>query len=171
MSQIERERRLLRRALGLRSEQHYFDSAELLRNILYEYYPSHTDTEPFRDFLLTPVVRKTLGKGTSLAESDIGSKVDFLEGEISTLDNRMKRVENTLGIGKEPTKADLIYEAHKKELEREHFGEIVAIDIDLGEIVGIGKTIIEAYKQAKQKSSKGEFSYKRVGYSSVYKLV
>ena len=71
---------------------------------------------------------------------------------------------------REPTKADLIYEKYRKELEREHFGKIVAIDTDLEKIVGIGYTILEAYKLAQKETGKNQFNFKRVGYDWVHEI-
>ena len=65
--------------------------------------------------------------------------------------------------------ADQIYARFKEKLEAEHFGKIVAIDTDLGEIVGIGDDILDVYNKAKEKTSKTRFAFRRVGYPYVYK--
>ena len=70
----------------------------------------------------------------------------------------------------EPTKADLVYERYREELEKEHFGKIVAIDTDSEKIVGIGYNISEAYKLAQKKTGKKQFDFKRVGYSYINRL-
>lgn len=67
----------------------------------------------------------------------------------------------SLSEGKQ--KADQIYARFKGKLEAEHFGKIVAIDTDLGEIVGIGDDIVDAYNTAKEKTSKTKFAFRRVG--------
>ena len=68
------------------------------------------------------------------------------------------------------SKADLIYFKFKDELEKEHFGKIVAIDVDSEKIVGIGNSILEAYSEAKKNTSKKQFSYRRVGFDFVHRL-
>ena len=70
-----------------------------------------------------------------------------------------------------PTKADLVYERFRPRLEREHFGEIVAIDPDLEQVVGVGANLSEAYEQAKKKTGKQQFAFKRVGYSHVERIL
>lgn len=94
-----------------------------------------------------------------------------------TLEERVKRLEDEVRrLKKEPkppirpTKTDLIYEKFREELEKEHFGKIVAIDVDSETIVGIGDTVLEAYHKAREKSPKTKFSYKRIGYTYVYRL-
>lgn len=91
-------------------------------------------------------------------------RVESLEREVLELKERSRKEYS------KPTKADLVYEIHKKELEKEHFGKIVAIDIDSGTVVGIGDSIREAYKDARKKSEKTKFSYKRVGYPFICRL-
>ena len=102
---------------------------------------------------------------------DIEEKVKSLESTCRKHERRIIELERALGTRREITKADLVYMKYKDQLEKDHFGAIVAIDTDLGVIAGIGDTILEAYEQAKEKSVRNKFSYKRVGYGSVYRLV
>lgn len=63
----------------------------------------------------------------------------------------------------ERQKADQVYAKFKKKLEADHFGKIVAIDTNLGEIVGIGGTVLEVYDKVKEKTPKTRFAFRRVG--------
>jgi hypothetical protein len=92
-------------------------------------------------------------------------RVEYLEREIRRLKEKLQEKHS-----KKLTKADLIYEKYKEELEKKYFGKIVAIDVDSGTIVGIGDSILEAYEEARKKSKKRKFSYKKVGYPFVCKL-
>jgi len=96
--------------------------------------------------------------------NELEKRVRRLEKEIEQLKKRMvpQRVF---------TKADIIYEKYRDKLERNYFGKIVAIDTETKRIVGIGNTILEAYEMARKKTSKNKFSFKKVGYPYVYKLV
>jgi len=94
-------------------------------------------------------------------------RIDLLEAEIRELKDKMN--------GKEVQKphltaADIVYEENKMELERKHFGKIVAIDAESGKIVGIGRDMFEAYKNASKKSKKTKFAFRKVGYQSICKL-
>lgn len=71
----------------------------------------------------------------------------------------------------EKQKADQIYAKFKGKLEAEHFGKIVAIDTDLGEIVGIGGTVLDAYDKAKEKTSKTRLAFRRVGYPHYFYIL
>lgn len=93
-----------------------------------------------------------------------------VQGEIRQLKKRVSELESRVGGKMEPTEADYVYRLFKEELEKEHFGKIVAIDTDLKEIVGIGNTVLEAYKIAKEKTGKDQFDFRRVGYKYIYKV-
>jgi hypothetical protein len=90
--------------------------------------------------------------------------------EIRNLRKRVRELERRVGGKREPTKVDFVYELHKEELEENYFGKIVAIDTELGEIVGRGDTILEAYKKAKEKTGKDQFDFRRVGYKYLDKV-
>ncbi|MFH1563164.1 MAG: hypothetical protein ABIF11_07100 [Nitrospirota bacterium] len=61
-------------------------------------------------------------------------------------------------------KANLIYESQiRKKLEREHKGEIVAVEITSGDFF-LGRNEIEAYEKGIEKYPDKTFVYKRVGY-------
>ena len=61
-------------------------------------------------------------------------------------------------------KADQIYQIQLKEkLEKDHRGEIVAIEIASGDFF-LGKNEIDAYEEAVKKYPDKTFVYKRIGY-------
>lgn len=90
--------------------------------------------------------------------------------EIRDLRKRVYELEKRVGGKREPTEADFVYELHKKELEENYFGKIVAIDTELGEIAGKGDTILEAYNEAKERTGKDQFDFKRVGYKYIHRV-
>ena len=95
---------------------------------------------------------------------------ETLEERVKRLEDEVRRLKTERKPSIKPTKADLIYEKFREELEKEHFGKIVAIDVDSETIASIGDTVLEAYHKAKEKSQKTKFSYKRIGYKYVYRL-
>lgn len=65
-------------------------------------------------------------------------------------------------------KADQIYERQLREiLEKDHKGEIVAIEIASGDYF-LGNNEIEAYEKAIQKYPNKTFVYKRIGYQATH---
>ncbi len=65
-------------------------------------------------------------------------------------------------------KANLIYEKRLKEkLEKEHKGEIVAIEINSGDFF-LGNNEISAYEKAIKKHPNKTFVYKRIGYKATH---
>lgn len=74
-------------------------------------------------------------------------------------------LEELVGKKRPLTQADYIYNRFKKELERDHRGKIIAIDIDRGCIAGIGDTVDDTYEQAVKETGKEQFAFKRVGFS------
>ncbi|HEY4675397.1 MAG TPA: hypothetical protein VIH48_05020 [Candidatus Bathyarchaeia archaeon] len=90
--------------------------------------------------------------------------------EIDALKKRVQYLEKRAGGKRKLTKADFVVELNKKELETKYFGKIVAIDADSLEVVGIGDTILEAYNNAKEKTGKDQFDFRRIGYSYVYRV-
>jgi hypothetical protein len=68
------------------------------------------------------------------------------------------------------TKVDYVYNMFKTELEREHFGEFVAIDTESERIVGIGDTVLSAYDQAKKATGKEQYDFKRAGYRHLKRI-
>jgi len=65
-------------------------------------------------------------------------------------------------------KANQLYESNlRKKIERNHKGEIVAIDIDSGDFF-LGKNEIEAYEKGIKKYPDRTFVYKRVGYKATH---
>lgn len=97
-------------------------------------------------------------------------KVNSLEATCRELRNRVQKLETLTNSGMESTKADVVYQLFKDELESKYVGRIVAIDVDSEEIVGIGDSILEAYKEAKKHSSKATFAYRRVGSAYVHRI-
>lgn len=96
-------------------------------------------------------------------ENPLLKRIEKLEKTVEDLKSERKS-------RKLPSKADLIYLKFKEELEREHFGKIVAIDVESENIVGIGDSVLEAYHSAKKNISKNRFSYRRVGFPYVHRL-
>lgn len=90
--------------------------------------------------------------------------------EVLDLKKRVQELEIRVGKRRTPTKANQVYELFKEELEKEHFGEIVAIDTELKQIVGIGDTLLEAYNNAKKRTGKDQFDFQRVGYKYIHKV-
>jgi len=91
-------------------------------------------------------------------------------GEIKDLKRRVGELETRLVEKREPTRVDYVYDLFKEELEKKHFGRIVAIDTDSDKIVGVGDTILEAYDKAKEKTGKDRFDFRRVGYRYIHKV-
>ena len=89
---------------------------------------------------------------------------------IEKLEKEVQELKKEKEIKRFPSKADLIYMEFKDELEKEHWGKIVAIDVESEKIVGVGNSILEAYYEAQKNTSKKQFSYRRVGFSFVHKL-
>lgn len=97
-------------------------------------------------------------------------KVNSLEATCRELRNRVRKLETLTNSRMESSKADVVYQLFKNELENKYVGKIVAIDVDSEKIVGIGDSILEAYKEAKKHSSKATFAYRRVGFSYVHRI-
>ena len=118
----------------------------------------------------TPVIR--IADILSYADLDRFYRVKPFDvsSEIKDLKSRVRELERRVGGRREITKADIVYENFRKELEETQFGKIVAIDTEKGEIVGKGATILEAYKEAKERTGKDQFDFKRVGYKYLYKV-
>jgi len=94
-----------------------------------------------------------------------------IEKRVKNLEKEIQNIKRNLAIIQEqPLESDRIYEKFKEELEKEHYGKIVAIDLESGNVAGIGNTILEAYKEARKKSKKTRFAYRKVGYPFIYKL-
>lgn len=65
-------------------------------------------------------------------------------------------------------RSNQIYESQLKEkLEREHKGEIVAIEITSGDFF-LGRNEVEAYENGIKKYPDKTFVYKRVGYKATH---
>lgn len=90
--------------------------------------------------------------------------------EVLDLKKRVQELEMRVGERRRSTEANRVYELFQKELEKEHFGKIVAIDTELKQIVGIGDTLLEAYNNAKSKTGKDQFDFQRVGYRYIHKV-
>lgn len=82
--------------------------------------------------------------------------------------NSVSLLEGRVGERRKPTEADRVYELFREELEKEYFGKIVAVDTDSKQIVGMGDTLLEAYNNAKEKTGKDQFDFKRVGYKYIH---
>ena len=67
---------------------------------------------------------------------------------------------NTKEIGRKGRK---IFEAISEQLEKEHFGKAIVIDVETGDYF-IGKTGIEATKKAREKYPNKVFFLGKIGY-------
>jgi hypothetical protein len=56
-----------------------------------------------------------------------------------------------------------IFEQHREELEKIHYGEFVVMDTDTEEIVCFGVSEIEALGEAMQRNNKKPYIIKRIG--------
>ena len=99
-------------------------------------------------------------------EKEIG-RIDFLEKQLCNL---REKIEDKKKLKKKKTIADIIYDKNRAELESKHFGKIVAMESDSGKIVGLGNNMVEAYKNAREKSTKTAFVFKKIGHESVISL-
>lgn len=63
-----------------------------------------------------------------------------------------------------------IYAAIKDELEKEHKGEIIAINVDTGDYF-LGKSVIEAGDKGREKYPEAIFYFARIGYRAVHRFV
>ncbi|MDI6791470.1 MAG: hypothetical protein QME81_01190 [bacterium] len=63
-----------------------------------------------------------------------------------------------------------IYAGIKDRLEKEHKGELIAINVDTGEYF-LGKSVIEAAGKGKEKYPDAVFYVARVGYRAVYRFL
>jgi len=93
-----------------------------------------------------------------------------LEKRVRCLEREIERLKTKREVEALPSKADVVYLMFKEELEKEHYGEIVAIDVESEKIVGLGSSILEAYRKAKEKTGKKRFSYRRIGFPFVHRI-
>lgn len=93
-----------------------------------------------------------------------------IEGRVERLEKEVSEIRLLLKPRQRVAKADVIYDKFRKALEKDCFGKIVAIDIDSEKIVGHGNTVLEAFRDAESKTGKKRFSYRKVGYTYVYRL-
>jgi hypothetical protein len=99
--------------------------------------------------------------------SGLTDDVERLRRDAEQLKRENRRLKRYAPKKRKRTEADRIYDRLKAELEKEHYGEIIAIDTELGRVVGIGDTLSEAYEKAKKATRKKQFAFKRVGYSYI----
>jgi hypothetical protein len=104
-------------------------------------------------------------RGEVLEDIPLKNKVESLESTCKELQRKVHELEKKQGILREITKSEIIYEKYKNDLEKKYFGKIVAIDNSSEKIVGLGDNILEAYRDAKKKSTKNTFSFIRVGFT------
>lgn len=64
-------------------------------------------------------------------------------------------------------KGEEIYSRFRKELEKDHMGEIAAIDLRAEKVVAVEKDIPRAFEAALRNSEEKVFYIKRVGHSSL----
>lgn len=87
----------------------------------------------------------------------------IIEGGIIIVDKVLVSDRDLVPKGKE------IYAGIKDGLEKEHKGEIVAINVDTGDYF-LGRSAIEAGDKGRQKYPEAVFYFARVGYRAVYKF-
>lgn len=92
--------------------------------------------------------------------------IEKLLKHLNGLTERIERLEGTpnpndSALGKE---GDDIFEVHRQELEANHMGKVVAIDLKSRTIAGIGNDIDEAYENALNACpEQNQFHFRRVG--------
>ena len=64
---------------------------------------------------------------------------------------------------------DRLYEKHRKPLEKDHLGELIAIGPDGQVVFGQGKSSGEFLREAATLFGKGNFAFRRVGHDAVWK--
>ncbi|MBI4232317.1 hypothetical protein HY605_03735 [Candidatus Peregrinibacteria bacterium] len=62
--------------------------------------------------------------------------------------------------------ADKIYKQIRHNLEKQHKGKIIAIEVNSGEYF-IGDTVLEAYNNGKAKHPDSHFVFKRIGFPAL----
>jgi len=77
---------------------------------------------------------------------------------------KLKQLPDIHGIS---VKGQKILEGVSKKLEREHFGQVIVIEIESGDYF-IGETPIEATKKAKDKYPDQIFFQGKIGYKTCY---
>jgi len=124
----------------------------------------------FSQFLSQVVYRKV--REEMKEKMELESEIRRLRSYTHRLSTRIRLLEETIGKGRiiqvekaRTSISKIIYEESKEELEKTHFGKIVAIDNETKKIVGFGKNILEAYYDAENKTGKKKFSFIRVGYT------
>jgi hypothetical protein len=60
-------------------------------------------------------------------------------------------------------KGEEVYEKSKQKLEKTHLGKIVAIEIESGDVAGIGSNLDEAYEQALKRYPSKKFYFRKIG--------
>jgi hypothetical protein len=92
---------------------------------------------------------------------ELNDRIDILEAALEP-----KKVKKFIPHNK----GDDIYDMYKEQLEKDHMDEIVAIDIEDKKIVGYGRTVRQAYDDARIKSKNEQFYFKRVGKPYIRRL-
>ena len=90
--------------------------------------------------------------------------------ELISLKKRVQELEKRVGGKRKLTGVDFAIESNREELEKKYFGKIVAVGTDSLEVVGVGDTILEAYNNAKEKTGKDKFDFRRIGYKYIYRV-
>jgi hypothetical protein len=109
----------------------------------------------------------------SISSHMIEIREPTVEERLQTLEKEVQKLkhEDIKNVTMEKiNKVNIVYERFREQLEQNDFGKIVAIDLDSEKIVGIGNSVMEAYKDALRNSERHSFSYKRVGSPYLYRL-
>jgi hypothetical protein len=126
--------------------------------------------DPSLDFMLFDYLRGFLESKRMLAKKSY-SREAILEKRVQALERKVQVLERLSSPpAHKPTLADKVYKKYREELEDKYLGKIVAIDSKSEEIVGIGNSVLEAYKEAIKKSEEKRFSFRRVGCKYVHRI-
>lgn len=102
----------------------------------------------------------------------VGPEVEILRQEVDSLKATVAELQaSSKSKPKPPSVGEDIYNLHKSKLEKEHRGQVVAIDISSKKIVGFGSDIDEAYDDARKNApQQDQFYFRRVGKPYVQRL-
>ncbi len=104
------------------------------------------------------------------AHTEFDEELEHLIKEQRRLSRRVAQLEAELTPKPLKTHGEEVYEKLRIELGAELSGKIIAIDTEERKVVGKGDTLIEAYNDARSKSDKKQFYFRRVGKSYLFKV-
>lgn len=106
-----------------------------------------------------------------VVDLSLENKVQNLTERVATLEEQMRQSRSmnakqrwtSRTVSQTAKRADMVYQKFRQQLESEHFGKIVALDSEEGTVVAIGDTVLDAYNEAKKRSRKERFSFRKIG--------